>query len=182
MIILYVIVALIVVVLLIAALMPKSFELRADTIINVRLPIAWEYVKSFANQKEYSVRVMADPNVKLTYTGTDGTIGATQSRDSQDKNVWAWEQELMKLEESEDDMVKSMEVEIRFTRPMVATNFAKTIFEDVWHGHTKVTNVFRWVNSWPGNLLSSFFLPKVQKDMQKNMNNLKEVLEKKTRN
>jgi hypothetical protein len=78
----------------------------------------------------------------------------------------------------EDDFTKSMEIEIRFVRPMKATNHARTTLEDVGHGHTKVTNIFWGKSPRPGNLLSSLFLPKVQKDMQKNMNNLRDQLEK----
>jgi len=176
MIILYIIIGILVVLLLIAAVMPKKFELRADTIIRAPQAKVWEYVKLFASQKEYSVRVIADPNIKLTYTWIDGTIWATQARDSKDKNVGAGEQEMMSI--TEDDFTKSFEVEIRFKRPMVATNHARTMLEDVGHGHTKVTNVFRGNNPRPGNLMSSFFLPKVQKDMQQNMNNLREQIER----
>jgi hypothetical protein len=67
MIILYIISGLIVLLLLIAAIMPKSFELKADTIISAKQDKVRNYVKSFANQKEYSVRVMADPAIQLTY-------------------------------------------------------------------------------------------------------------------
>lgn len=177
MIILYIIGGLIVLLLLIAALMPKKFELRADTIIHAPQKKVWEYVRLFASQKEYSVWVMADPNIQLTYTWVDGTVWATQARDSQDKNVGAGQQEMMAI--TEDDFTKSFEVEIRFKRPMVATNHARTTLEDVGHGHTKVSNVFRGNNPRPGNLLSSLFLPKVQKDMQQNMNNLRMQIEKK---
>lgn len=175
MIVLYIVIGVIVVVLLIAAVMPKKFELRADTIIHAPQAKVWEYVKLFASQKEYSVRVMADPNIKLTYTGTDGTVWAIQARDSEDKNVGAGEQEMITI--TEDDFTKTFEVEIRFKRPMVATNHARTSLEDVGHGHTKVTNVFRGTSPRPGNLMSSLFLPKVQKDMQQNMNNLRNNLE-----
>ena len=68
MIILYIIGGLLVLLLLIAACMPKQFELKADTIITAPQKNVWEYVKLFANQKEYSVWVMADPDVQLTYT------------------------------------------------------------------------------------------------------------------
>lgn len=68
MIILYIIGGLIILLLLIAAVMPKKFELKAYTIINTPQKKVWEYVKCFANQKEYSVRVMTDPNIQLTYT------------------------------------------------------------------------------------------------------------------
>ena len=119
---------------------------------------------------------MADPDVQLTYTWIDWTVWATQSRDSTNKQVGAGEQEMMNI--IEDDFTKSLEVEIRFKRPMVATNHARTTLEDVGHGHTKVTNVFRGNTPRPGNLMSSFFLPKVQKDMQQNMNNLRMQIEK----
>ena len=55
----------------------------------------------------------------------------------------AGEQEMMNIDESENGLMKSFEVEIRFKRPMVATNHARTTLEDVGHGHTKVSNVFR---------------------------------------
>ena len=68
MVILYIVLAIIILLLFIAAFLPKQFELRADTIIHTPLIKTWDYVKLFASQKEFSVRVMADPNVKLTYT------------------------------------------------------------------------------------------------------------------
>ncbi len=123
---------------------------------------------------------MADPKVKLTYTGVDGTVWATQARESEDKNVGAGEQEILRIDE--DDITKSFEVEVRFKRPMVATNYAKTILEDTGHRYTKVTNVFRGKNPRPGNLISRMFLPKVQKDMQQNMNNLKIKIEHNQKN
>ena len=41
---------------------------------------------------------MKDPNVKLTYNGIDGTVGARQARESSDKNVGKGEQEIIKME------------------------------------------------------------------------------------
>ncbi|USN54928.1 MAG: hypothetical protein H6765_10860 [Candidatus Peribacteria bacterium] len=53
---------------------PKSFELSASTTINAPHSEVRDYVKLLKNQQDYSVRVMADPQVQLEYTGTDGTI------------------------------------------------------------------------------------------------------------
>ena len=85
--ILYVIIAAIALVLIVAALLPKTFELKAETIIHKPKQQVRDYTKLFANQVNYSVRVMADPQVKLTHSGVDGTVGTTQARDSVDNNV-----------------------------------------------------------------------------------------------
>jgi hypothetical protein len=170
---LYIFLGIIALLLIIAAFLPKTFELQAETVINKPKQLVRDYGKLFANQKNYSVRVMADPNVKLTYAGTDGTVGARQSRDSTDKNVGKGEQEITKI-----DQGKSIEVEIRFERPMQATNYARGTYEDLGNGTTKVSQVFWGKNPRPMNLMSMFFLPKVEKDMQQNMDNLKAVLEK----
>jgi len=89
------------------------------------------------------------------------------------KDVGIGEQEIIKMEER-----KSIDVEIRFEKPMKATNYAKTTLEETTSTQTKVTTIFTGKNPRPGNLISMFFLPKVEKDMQKNMDNLKKELEK----
>ena len=53
--------------LIIAAFLPKTFELNAEVIINKPKSEVRDYVKLFENQKNYSVRVMADPDVLLKY-------------------------------------------------------------------------------------------------------------------
>lgn len=171
--ILYIILGVIALILLIAAILPKKMKLSATTTINTSPEKVWEYVKLLANQKNFSVRVLADPNIKLTYWGIDGTVGATQARDSNDKNVGKGEQEITSIDEG-----KSYEVEIRFERPMQATNYAKTILTDGWSGTTIVTNTFRGVTPRPFNLMSYAFAPKLRKDMQHTMDNLKKELEK----
>jgi hypothetical protein len=188
--ILYVILGIVAVLLIIAALMPKTFTLKAETTINAPKDHVRDYVRLLGNQKFYSVRVMKDPAVKLTYSGTDGEIGAGQTWTSEMKDVGAGAQEITAM-----DPGNSYEVEIRFEQPMKATNYAKTTVEWVLPetagnplegkggaeggGFTRVSNVFWGVNPWPGNLISLFFLPKVEKDMQQNMDNLKKNLETK---
>ena len=39
----------------------------------------FDYVKLIKNQEQYSVWVMKDPNIKIVYTGTDGTVGARRT-------------------------------------------------------------------------------------------------------
>jgi hypothetical protein len=152
-------------------LVPTRFELRWEIIINKPKNIVWDYVKIIGNQTKYSVRVIADPAIKLTNSWTDGTVGFIQSRDSTMQDVGKWAQEIKTIDEG-----TSYEVEITFEKPMVATNHAKTTLEDLWTTGTKVSTVFRWTNPRPSNLMSMLFLPKVQQDM--NLKNLKEQIEK----
>jgi len=65
--IIYFIITLIVFILIIAALLPKTFTLKAETTINKPKQDVRDYVKLFTNQKFYSVRVMADPDAILKY-------------------------------------------------------------------------------------------------------------------
>lgn len=160
-------------VLIIASFLPKTFQLSAEVVVDKPSNEVRNYAKILANQKNYSVRVMTDPNVQLIYEGIDGTVWAKQARDSTMKNVGKGEQEITKIDEW-----KSYEVVIRFEKPMKATNYSRTTIESVGENKTKVTNTFRGVNPRPGNFVSMFFLPQVRKDMQQNMNNLKVQLEK----
>ena len=69
MIFLYVIIALILSLLLIAAIMPKAFTLTAETIIDKPNAEVFNFVKQIKNQENYSVWVMADPNIKNKLSG-----------------------------------------------------------------------------------------------------------------
>jgi hypothetical protein len=116
---------------------------------------------------------MKDPNSVLNYSGEQGTVGAKQNRNSTMRDVGAGEQEIISLQEP-----TKMEVEVRFERPMKATNKATNILVDMGNNQTKISNIFTGKNPRPGNFISMFFLPKVKKDMQNNMNNLKVQVEK----
>jgi hypothetical protein len=152
--ILYIILAIIVLILIVAAIMPKRMEIEASTTIKASKAAVWDYVKIMANQKNYSVRVMKDPNVTLTYGGVDGTVGATQARDSADKNVGKGEQEIIKIDEG-----NSYDMELRFEKPMKATNYAKTVLEDRGDGTVNVTNMFRGDTPWPMNIINLIVAP-----------------------
>jgi hypothetical protein len=115
---------------------------------------------------------MADPNVKMTYTGTDGTVGAISAWVSDDKNVGVGEQEIKALVPNE-----KMTVEIRFQKPMEGTNYSDTVVEAIDATHTKVTNSFYGSNPYPFNIMCQFMDMLVGGDMEKNMENLKKNLE-----
>ena len=115
---------------------------------------------------------MMDPNVKLTYTGTDGTVGFKAAWKSDVKDVGVGEQEITRIVPGE-----RYDVELRFEKPFKATNQAYTTTIPVDANRTKVTTVFNGKNAIPMNLMSAMIRKMLLKDMNQNMLNLKKELE-----
>jgi Polyketide cyclase / dehydrase and lipid transport len=167
-----VIAGIIILLLLVALFTKKDFMLEKKVIINRSTQDVFNYLKLIKNQEKYSVWVMKDPNIKIVYTGIDGTVGFTSSWESNDKNVGIGEQEIKKINGD------SMEVEIRFKKPFEATNYALTTVTIMGDSETKVTQVFYGKSKFPMNLMNLMMDKMVGGDMQKNLENLKNNLEK----
>jgi hypothetical protein len=174
MIFLYFILGLIALILVAAAILPKSFQVSAETVINKPSSEVFNFVKQLKNQEKYSVWVMTDPNIKIDYKGIDGTVGFISSWSSENKNVGVGAQEIKAIKEGE-----RYEVELRFEKPFKATNQAYTTTTAVDSNHTRVTTVFSGSNPYPMNLMSFMIRKMLLKDMNKNMENLKSILESK---
>jgi len=171
--ILVIITAIVVLFLIIALVVKKDFTLQKQVFINKPKADVFNYLKLIRNQEQYSVWVMKDPNIKITYTGTDGTVGFTSSWVSDDRNVGIGEQEIVKMNDGE-----SMEVEIRFKKPFEGTNYARTTVTSVNPNQTTVTNLFSGASKFPMNIMNLFMDKLVGKDMQQNLVNMKNNLEK----
>ena len=174
MIFLYIILGVIALILVIAAILPKSFHISAETVIEKPNLEVFDFVKHLKNQEKYSVWVMADPNVKLDYNGIDGTVGFISSWSSENKNVGVGAQEIKAIKEGE-----RCHVELRFEKPFKATNQAYTTTTPIDGKHTKVSTVFSGSNPYPMNLMSFMIRKMLLKDMNKSMENLKSILESK---
>lgn len=173
MIILYILLGIIAAILLAAAILPREFNVSSEIIIKKPHTEVFNYVKHLKNQEKYSVWVMADPNIKINYQGTDGTVGFISSWTSENKNVGVGAQEIKSIKEGE-----RYDVELRFEKPFKATNQAYTTTTPADGNHTKVTTVFTGRNPFPMNLMSFMIRKMLLKDMNQNMTNLKAILEK----
>ncbi len=171
--ILYIIISVVVLLLLLALLLKKEFKLEKQVVISQPPQVVYDYMKLLKNQEYYSVWVMKDPNVKLLYTGVDGTVGATSAWESNDKNVGIGAQEIKGLQPG-----KSMNVEIRFKKPFEATNYATNTLEALPGTQTKLTHTFTGKQKFPLNLMNLFMDKMVGGDMQQNLLNMKALLEK----
>jgi len=65
---LYIILGLIGSILLLGVIVPKKFTIETQITISKPRQDIFEYVKLIKNQEYYSVRVMRDPNVQMTYS------------------------------------------------------------------------------------------------------------------
>ena len=167
------IVSIIILLLVIALFIKKDFSISREITVNKPKADVFNYFKLIRNQEKYSVWVMKDPNIKIVYTGTDGTPGFTSSWTSEDKNVGVGAQEIKQLKEGE-----SMDVEVRFKKPFEGTNYANNNFSEPAPGQTKVVTTFSGTQKYPMNLMNLFIDKILGKDMQQNLINAKANIEK----
>ncbi len=168
----FILIGIIALLLLVAFIMPKNQTLSSSTLIHLPQNVVFNYVKHLKNQENYSKWVMQDPNVKLTYTGTDGTVGFKAAWVSDMKDVGVGEQEITAIKEGE-----RYDVEIRFEKPFKGIATAYTTTETVSPYETKVTTTFNSTTPFPMNIMSPFINKMLQKDMDMNGATLKKVLE-----
>ena len=155
-----------------ASMMEKEYSLSSSILINRPQNMVFDYVKHLKNQERYSKWVMADPNVKLTYTGTDGTVGFRAAWESADKNVGVGEQEIMSIQEG-----IGYDAEIRFEKPFKGISTANVTTEAMSSNQTKVTTTFNSKTPFPMNIMVPMIKKMLTKDMNQNSETLKRVLE-----
>jgi hypothetical protein len=156
----------------IALFIPRSYTVSVSETINKPKQVVFDYIRILDNQKNYSVWVMADPNLNPVITGTDGTIGAIQKWNSKIADVGEGEQEIIALTPDR------MDLEIRFKRPIEGTSKAADIFKSVSENQTMLTAEFYSHDPYPLNLPSYVFGRKMIKEAQiKNLKNIKRILE-----
>lgn len=173
-IILWILLGILIILILLSLLAPRTYRVERSVIINRPLPEVFAYIKQVKNQDYWSPWKKRDPEMKQTFTGTDGTVGFISKWESDHKQVGHGEQEIINIEEN-----KVMESELRFLKPFKSqsTGFLQT---DVEGDKTKVTWGFHGKHKVPFNVLMMFFnMDKaVGKDFEEGLADLKTVLEK----
>jgi hypothetical protein len=72
--ILLVLVVIVTLFLAVAYFVPREFSLSKSVTINAPRETVYDYIRFLKSQEKYSVWVMADPDINMQYTGTDGTV------------------------------------------------------------------------------------------------------------
>lgn len=172
--ILFIILVLIAIPLVVALFLPKDYSVEREIIINKPKQEVFEYVKYLKNQDNYSKWASMDPNMKKTYSGTDGTVGFVSAWESENDDVGSGEQEIIKIQEGE-----RIDFELRFKEPFESTSPAFMTTESVAENKTKVTWGFSGHMNYPMNLMMLFmdFEKMIGDDLESGLSNLKSEME-----
>jgi hypothetical protein len=162
--------------LLIALFLPKKYAVEREIIIDSPKDSVFTYIKYLKNQDDFSVWAKIDPAMKKKFSGNDGTVGAISAWESQDKNVGAGEQEIIKINEGE-----RIDFELRFKVPFESTDNAFMITKNVSTNQTKVIWGFNGTMHYPMNLMLPIMNMEemLGKDLENGLKNLKSNLETK---
>ncbi len=162
--------------LIIALFVKKDYAVEREITVNQPKQMVFEYIKFVKNQDNYSKWNMTDPNMKKTYTGTDGTVGFIAAWESKNKEVGVGEQEIANIVEGE-----RIDSKLRFKFPFEAHDDAYMTTEAVSDSVTKVKWGFKGAFPYPMNIMGLIFdMDKtVGKDLETGLSNLKALLEKK---
>ncbi len=168
------IVTIIVIILIVAAVSPNDYAVEREITINKPVAEVFNYVKYLKNQDNYSVWATMDPNMKKTFTGTDGTVGFVSAWESDNEEVGKGEQEIMKIDEG-----NRIDFELRFMEPFEATDNAYMITKEVAPTITKVKWGFYGSMDYPMNIMLLFMDMEgvLGNDLQTGLEKLKEELE-----
>lgn len=158
--------------LIVALFVPKDFTASASLVIQRPKAEIMDYMRILKNQEEYSEWVKADSNLKPVISGEDGTVGAKQSWNSQNKDVGEGEQIITAITEDQID------VDLHFKRPMEDQAKASTLFKAISENETEVTATFFAKGKYPMNVMGYFIgKPIVEKTELQNLKNVKQILE-----
>ena len=169
--ILFVIVAIIVLVLIVASFMEKDYHIEEQLTIKKNVSEVFDYIKLLRNQEHYNRWVMADPNMKKTFTGTDGTPGFIYAWDSPDNNVGAGAQEITALDNN------TLSTEIRFIRPFQGTSYVTMKADPSGSSDTLVTWSMAGRNKYPMNIITQLMKRMLHRDMHASLLTLRNILE-----
>jgi len=161
---------------LIAALfIDGKYAVEREVTIEKPTAMVFDYVKMLKNQDNFSVWAKMDPDMKKTFTGTDGTVGFVSAWESENKDVGKGEQEITAIKEGE-----RIDFELRFKEPFESTDFAFMTTEELDSAMVKVKWGFNGEMDYPMNIMMLFMDMEemLAGDLQTGLDNLKVELEK----
>jgi polyketide cyclase/dehydrase/lipid transport protein len=174
MIVLYVIAGLIALILIIAALIGTAWNFEKSITISAPVEKIWENINSLQALNRWNPWIAKDPNIKIEYSGTDGTLGAKFSWLSADKNVGEGSQTIVKITDKSELLSR-----VDFIKPFAGTGnaFMRLAPEG---SATKATWRMESSTPYPMNFIKIFGVieKNMDRDFNAGLNKLKEICEK----
>lgn len=158
---------LVVLALVLALFAPKRFDADGDIVINRSSQEVFNYVKYLKNQENYAVWYKMDPAATRTYSGVDGTVGATVEWDGE--KTGQGRQVITNIVNGQ-----RIESELFF---MGSADPAKALLtvEEEGPSSTEVDWSIIGETPYPLNLMNWFM--DMDRDFEQGLQNLKEILE-----
>lgn len=152
----------------------KEVNIEDTVVINKPVSEVFDYVRYIKNQDNFSTWNMMDPEMKKEYRGTDGQVGFVYAWDSAKvKNVGAGEQEITNIVPNE-----SVDMELRFTRPMQDVAKARMTTKSIGPNQTEVMWGFYSRMKFPMTIMKPLMQGMLKKSLSQGLTTLKTVLEK----
>lgn len=165
------IVAIVASLLLIALFVTKDYNVERSVSINKPKEQVFGFLKQSKNQDQYNKWIRADPQVKKTYRGEDGTVGFVYAWESGE--IGKGEQEISSIQEGEQ-----IDFALRFQEPFESNAAAHMTTKAVADNQTKVSWRMEGRNPYPMNLMNLFVPSVLGNDLETSLATLKTVLEK----
>jgi uncharacterized protein YndB with AHSA1/START domain len=166
-----VLLALILIVLGLGLVMPKAYTVERSVVINKPRSEVFTMVSTLRNQEKWSPWLDYDPQAKVTYAGTDGTVGSTYAWDGND-DIGKGEQEIKDI--TPNEMVHN---EVRFEKPFASVGQVYFMLADEGNA-TKVTWKMAGEQIYPMNVMAPFMDGMLGKEFDKGLTKLKNLTEK----
>ncbi|MBU6341983.1 MAG: SRPBCC family protein [Bacteroidetes bacterium] len=173
--ILLVLLGLIALFLLAAFFMKKTYSVERSILIQKPVSEVFDYIKLLKNQNNYATWNSLDPDMKQTYSGTDGTPGFVSAWESNNKKVGAGEQEIKTVIDG-----AGIETELRFLKPFEGVAQSSLLAKAVTDQQAQVVWRLDSAMKYPMNFLLLFMNMDqlIGKDFEAGLQKLKELLEK----
>ena len=107
-----IIVGLLLVITIVTFSVSTDFSYEKSIAINAPIDVVWENTNSLADLDKWSPWVAMDPNIKITRTGIDGTVGAVSSWESDVEEVGKGSQTITEI-----DAPNTFNTEMKFIEP-----------------------------------------------------------------
>ena len=165
--------AIIALLLIVALFVSNDFYYEKSITINAPIEKVWDHTNSLADLDSWSPWMEYDPNMKRELTGTDGTVGAKSSWESDNEKVGKGSQTITKIEKP-----TLLETDLKFYTPYEseAKGYVKLKPDG---GNTIVTWGFESDMPYPFNLmkLTMNMEESIGQDFQTGLDKLKKMCE-----
>lgn len=170
---LYIIGAIIVIIAGLHFMAPKTYQIDRKIVVKKDVDTVFKSLCSLKEQQIWSPWAEKDPEMKIEFRGTDGTIGSSTYWIG-NKDVGEGEQEITKIEPS-----SYIETELRFLKPFESTSTGFFELKSVNEG-TEVTWGFKGESTFPSTIFMVFMdMDKsAGPDFEKGLSKFKAYIEK----